>query len=70
MIRCELCEEEIGDIRVYGFVFLDAVSGEELFTVRDVFTDRARAVSFRDTVNASEVCREHIRDIIEDAIAI
>lgn len=70
MIRCELCEETVENTKVYGFVFSDACSGEELLTVQDVFTDRARAVAFRDTVNASEVCREHIRDILEDAVAM
>ena len=70
MIYCEMCEGTVENTKVYGFVFTDAASGEELYVVQDVFTDRAQAVAFRDTVNASEVCREHIRDILEDAMAV
>ncbi len=70
MIYCEIVEEENEKMKVYGLQFSDIESGEPICTVRDVFTDRLRAVAFRDTVNASEVCREHIRDIIEDAIII
>lgn len=69
MIYCEVVEEENENIKVYGLKFSDAESGEAICTISDVFTDRQKAVSFRDTVNTSEVCREHIRDIIEDVIA-
>lgn len=69
MIHCEIVEEEKEAIKVYGLVFSDAESGDPLCTFGDLFTERQKAVAFRDTVNTSDVCREHIRDIIEDAIA-
>ena len=70
MICCEIIAEEKENRKVYGLRFSDAESGEEICTVGDVFTDYQKAVSFRDTVNVSEVCREHIRDIIEDAVVL
>ena len=68
MIHCEIVEEKVCSTSVYGLTFSDKDSGEVLCTFPDVFDDRARAIAFRDTVNVSDVCREHIQDIVEDAL--
>ena len=69
MIICKINTCENSGVCVYGFTFFDKASGKEIYRVEDVFTDRAAAYSLCEAVNASDLCREHIMDIIEDAVA-
>lgn len=69
MIVCKINKSENSGISVYGFSFFDEASGKEIYRIDDVFTDRVAAQSLCETVNASDLCREHIMDIIEDAVA-
>ncbi|MBQ4557700.1 MAG: hypothetical protein IJA60_08655 [Clostridia bacterium] len=70
MLVCEIVTDKKDGITVYGFRFSEREDSKEVYTVRDVFTDEQQARALCETINASEVCREHIRDIIEDAIGV
>lgn len=70
MIISEVVEEETDGVKVYGLKFVDKQSGEEVCTEHDIFTDEKSARTLCETVNQSEVSREHIKDIIEDAVGV
>ena len=68
MIICKVNESKNSGVCVYGFSFFDRESGKEIYKVEDVYTDVIAAYSLCETVNASDLCKEHIQDIIEDAL--
>ena len=68
MTTCKIISEIKDGSTVYGFKFYDKQNGEEVCTVRDVFTDENAAHALCEAINETGVCRDHIPDIIEDAV--
>ena len=70
---CEIVEENVQDEEqnmrtVYGFRFLCETSKEVILVLRDVFTEKEKALSLQALIEQNDPDASQILDIVEDAL--
>ena len=73
MVVCEVLEEMRRDeeknvIPVYGFRFVRKENGETIGVMRDVFTERERALALKELIEQNDLDESQIFDVVEDAL--
>lgn len=74
MITCEIIEEigkgeEEEELPVYGFRFIREENGETICIMRDVFTEREKALALKELIEQNDLDEAQIPEVVEDAMA-
>lgn len=67
-VTCELIETNNQNLPTYGLVFF--VGGQQICTIEDMTLDRGQIEALRDAINRGGLEEIHIRDVVEDAVAM
>ncbi len=67
-VNCEIIETTCQNLPTYGLAFY--VGGRQIYTVEDLTLDREQIEALCRTINDGDLEEIHIRDVIEDAVAM
>lgn len=67
-VTCALIETICQNTPTYGLAFF--LDGKPIETIPDITLDRARLESLCAAINGGELDELHIRDVVEDAVAM
>ena len=67
-VHCEIIETTCQSLPTYGLAFF--VGGQQIYTIEDLTLDRRQIEVLCRTINSGDLDEIHIRDVVEDAVAM